>query len=107
MSLWSPVVVSTYPCGLASSQAHGSGSSWPTASLPARTVVCAGRWSHVWSAISDYQLDFRFVLSASVFPRSCMFFVKEAFEADGINPFRYHDDASDYDDESRVPDDIR
>jgi len=37
MSLWSAMVVSI--------QAHGSGGSYPTASLPARIVVRVGRWS--------------------------------------------------------------
>jgi len=36
-------------CGLATfpreAEAHGSGGSYPTASLPARTVVCVGSWS--------------------------------------------------------------
>ena len=36
MSLWSAMVVSV--------QAHGSGGSWPTASLPAWTVVRLRRW---------------------------------------------------------------
>jgi hypothetical protein len=37
MSLWSPMVVSV--------RAHGSGGSYPTASLPARTAVRVGYWS--------------------------------------------------------------
>jgi hypothetical protein len=45
MSLWSSMVVSV--------QDHGSGGGWPTVPLPARTVICIGRWSTSGPQISN------------------------------------------------------
>jgi len=47
MPLWSAMVVKI--------QAHGSGSGWSTASLPAKIALCTGWLVHVWSAVHQHR----------------------------------------------------